>query len=283
VVHRAQVTLGDVRDSAAVRTTSHAAREAIEDVNATEDSSFLHRMMYRGAKSGLTRRLLETIRNAYFLPLIPVYGAQRDIERTLFTLAVIYGTHDNALGSIVASELQEISRALGISPAIITDYLQLADRPWEGAAPVPWRRLVGTEIPATAKADTWLQYFLELQQVYRSQAVSVEQLRRLQAEALPLLKVADAVRIKRKLAQIVAGVEEESPLVDVRKELSSRHLELGPPQWLRDQQVDKRCAAHGPRHRSAGGARRSAQLEPGAAPADRSRSAQAQRRSGLWV
>lgn len=236
-VHRAEATLGDVRESAAVRTASHAAREAIEQINDSEEAWVLHRIVYRGAKAGLSRRMLEILRRAYFLPLLARYGAQRDVERTLYTLAVTYAARDTALGALVSSELRDIAQALGISDVIIQDYIQMSRVPWSGAAAVPWNRLVSGEAPATANPETWLRYFSELQQVYRRQGVNAEQLRRLQREALLLMRVADAVRTRRKLAQILNAIAEESPLVEIEQRLGSRHPELAPPQWLRDQQV----------------------------------------------
>ena len=243
-VHRAQATLGDVRESPAVRTASHAAREAIEEVNVNEEAWFLHRVLYRGSKIVLSHRLLEVMRDAYFLPLLPRYGAQRDVERTLYTLAVIYAARDSALGSLVASELRDIAQALGISEAIITDYVQLSAEPWDRAAAVPWNRLVSSDPLPAAQAETWLRYFLELQQVYQSHGVSSEQLRKLQQNSAPLMRVADAVRTKRKLAQILNAIAEESPLVEIEDRIAKRYPELSPPQWLRDQQVAISAALH---------------------------------------
>lgn len=236
-VHRAQATLGDVRESPAVRGASHAARQTIEDVNVDENSFFIHRILYRGSKLTLTRRLLEVMRDAYFLPLLPRYGAQRDVERGLYTLAVIYASRDNALGSLVASELRDIALALGISDAIINDYVQLSAEPWDRPAAVPWNRMVSTEAAPLALADSWLRYFSELQQVYRSRSVTSEQLHKLQVGAAPLMRIADAVRTKRKLAQMLNAIAEESPLVEIEDRIGKHHPELSPPQWLRDQQA----------------------------------------------
>lgn len=236
-VHRAQATLGDVRESPAVRSASHAAREAIEIINVTENTWILHRILYRGSKTVIKDKLLETIRNAYFLPLIPRFGAQRDTERMLHTLAVVYAARDNALGSLVNSELRDIASSLAISDAVISDYVQLSDVAWAGAAAVPWNRLSSGPPPGTAQAEAWLRYFRELQQAYRVQGVTPEQLRKLQAGAVPLLRVADAVRGKRKLAQILNAIAEESPLVEIEQRIGSHHPELAPQDWLRDQQV----------------------------------------------
>jgi hypothetical protein len=62
-----------------------------------------------------------------YLPLLASFGANRDIECTLYTLAVIYAARDSALGSVVSSELRDISQALNVSEAVITDYVQLSD------------------------------------------------------------------------------------------------------------------------------------------------------------
>lgn len=236
-VHRAQATLGDVRESQAVRSASHAAREAIDVINVTEDTWVLHRILYRGSKTVIKDKLLETIRNAYFLPLLSRFGAQRDTERMLHTLAVVYAARDNALGSLVNSELRDIANSLAISDAIISDYVQLSDQAWPGAAAVPWSRLISGTPPGTAQSETWLRYFRELQQSYRAQGVSPEQLRKLQQGASPLLRVADAVRGKRKLAQMLNAISEESPLVEIEQRIGGHHPELAPPDWLRDQQV----------------------------------------------
>ncbi len=243
-VHRAQTTLGDVRESPAVRAASHAAREAIEEVNVNEEAWLLHRILYRGRKLVLTRRLLEVMRDGYFLPLLPRYGAQRDVERSLYTLAVTYAARDSALGSLVASELRDIAQALGVSDAIITDYVQLSAEPWDRAAAVPWNRLVSSDTQPAAQPETWLRYFVELQKVYQSHAVTTEQLRKLQQNAAPLMRVADAVRTKRKLAQILNAIAEESPLVEIEDRIGKRYPGLSPPQWLRDQQAAISGALH---------------------------------------
>lgn len=243
-VHRAQATLGDVRESPAVRSASHSARQAIEEVNVDENSFFIHRILYRGSKLALTRRLLEVMRDAYFLPLLQRYGAQRDVERGLYTLAVIYSSRDNALGSLVASELRDIALALGISDAIINDYVQLSAEPWERAAAVPWNRMVSTEPKSVALTDSWLRYFSELQQIYRSRNVTTEQLHKLQLGAAPLMRIADAVRTKRKLAQMLNAIAEESPLVEVEDRIGKHFPELSPPQWLRDQQAAISATLH---------------------------------------
>lgn len=236
VVHRAQATLGDVRESPAVRAAGHEARDALETLQIIERSWALHRILYRGTKRILTLRFLETIRTAYFLPLLASFGANRDIECTLYTLAVIYAARDSALGSVVSSELRDISQALNVSEAVITDYVQLSDKPWKSGAAVPWSRLVSGNIPPAHQTATWLHFFRQLQQIYRQQGVTTEQLRRLQTEATPLMRIADAVRTKRKLAQILNCIAEESPLVEIESNVGRRHMELLPPQWLRDQQ-----------------------------------------------
>lgn len=236
-VHRAEAALGDVRESPAVRAASRAARESIERVNVASEAWFLHRLLYRGTKTLLVSKLLESMRTAYFLPLLPRYGAQRDVERTLFTLAVIYAARDSALGSMVADELRDIAQALSISDVIITDYIQLSNQPWDGAAAVPWNRLINGPVPPAANPETWTRFFTQLQQVYRTQSVNAEQLRRQQLEALPLMRIADAVRTRRKLAQILNAIAEESPLVEIESRLGSHYPELVPPQWMRDQQV----------------------------------------------
>lgn len=244
VVHRAQATLGDVRESPAVRTAGHEARDALETLQIIERSWVLHRLLYRGTKRILTLRLLETIRAAYFLPLLASFGAKRDIEGTLYTLAVVYAARDSALGSVVSSELRDIAHALNVSEAVIADYVQLSDKPWKSGAAVPWSRLVSGNIPPAHQTDTWLRFFRQLQLVYRQQGVTTEQLRRLQAEATPLMRIADAVRTKRKLAQILNCIAEESPLVEIGSNLGRRHMELVPPQWLRDQQAAISAVLH---------------------------------------
>ena len=235
-VHRAEAVLGDVRESPAVRTASRAARDSIERVNVASEAWFLHRVLYRGSKTILLNKLLEAMRAAYFLPLLPRYGAQRDVERTLYTLAVIYAARDSALGSLVADQLRDIAQAINISDGVITDYVQLSAAPWEGAAAVPWNRLINGPVPPASNPETWIRFFSQIQQIYRTQALSSEQVRQKQLEALPLLRVADSVRTRRKLAQILNAIADESPLVEIQTRIGSHFPELSPPQWLRDQQ-----------------------------------------------
>ena len=236
-VHRAQVTLGDVRESPAVRTASHEAREALDVLNVTEGTWAIHNVLYRGSRMLVKDKFLETTRNAYFLPLLGRFGAQRDTERTLHTLAVIYAARDNALGSLVNSELRDIANSLEISDAVITDYINMSEQGWQSAAAVPWQRLLSGAPPAAAQPQTWLRFFREVQQAYRLQGVTPEQLRQLQQSSAPLLRVADAVRGKRKLAQMLNAIAEESPLVEIEQRVGAHHPELAPKEWLRDQQA----------------------------------------------
>ena len=236
-VKRAEGALGDVRESPAVRTASRETREALDVLQVTEGAWALHEVFYRGAKALVKSRFLKTTREAYFFPLIKRFGAQRDTERMLHTLAVIYASRDSALGALVNSELSDIANSLEISDAILTDYTNLSDQAYETAVTVPWARLLSGPAPTAAQPETWKRFFRELQQVYRAQAVTPEQLRQLQQGAAPLLRVADAVRGKRKLAQMLKAISEESPLVEIETRIGAHHPELRPPDWLRDQQA----------------------------------------------
>lgn len=235
-VKRAHEKMGVSSESIAVRAAEKVARKEVTDVLATDHRWLLCHMMYGHEKEQLPERLLGAIRQGYLLPMLDRFGAQRDIDRTLYTLGIIYSSHDNPLGGLINAQQQDVTSLLELPEGIIRDYIDLSDSPWTGSPPVAWSRLLSQHqtSPATS-IQPWLTYFSALEIAVREKVVTPEQIRRLQQASAPLLHVTDAVRRDRMLGQIYHLLLEESPILEVLKPLADTHLTLSPPPWLRDQ------------------------------------------------
>jgi hypothetical protein len=68
--------------------------------------------------------LVDSLRNATELP-----PEQRHPEQALYAAALLYASHDDELGHLVADRLDEWAGAVGLERSLVTDYLQLA-RPY---------------------------------------------------------------------------------------------------------------------------------------------------------
>lgn len=235
-VKRAHDKAGVSSESVAVRAAEKVARKEVTDVLATDKRWLICHLMYGREKEQLPESLLGAIRQGYLLPMLEKFGAQRDIDRTLYTLGIIYSSRDNPLGGLINAQQQDVTTLLELPDGIIRDYIELTETPWTGSPAVAWSRLLSQHqtSPATS-IQPWLTYFSALEIAVREKVVTPEQIRRLQQASAPLLHVTDAVRRDRMLGQIYHLLLEESPILEVLKPLADTHLTLSPPPWLRDQ------------------------------------------------
>lgn len=146
----------------------------------------------------LEQRLSEGLRQRYILPKLQQVmnstAEQQPHRRSLYLLAVLYATRDNALGIRIQQQKRHWAEATALDDEFLSTYVQNTTRPYEGQPPLASLHALVVKDPAD-NARTWQAFIQKLNTVITQNApLTPEQLAPLKNEAGQLLKALEVIQ-----------------------------------------------------------------------------------------
>lgn len=237
-VQRARSGTGPANESEVVRRADLRASQHMDTLFQDETRFFGLRALYKRDKRELRHRFVAALREGYLLPVLDAAVRQRSRDRILHTLAAVYATRDNTLGTLMRTRAQEFAQSLGVPQDSAVRYVRYGDLPFTEVvlASPPLARDDGVQASrrrAAASTESWQRLVSTLAQDLERPYLTLPELQARQAEAKALLEVIAQIRTDGTLRQIYRMLAEESPL-DVVKLFGADGGTIEPLPWLAD-------------------------------------------------
>ncbi|MCB1135361.1 MAG: hypothetical protein KDK78_03735, partial [Chlamydiia bacterium] len=162
---------------------------------------------FREDERKVARAFTEKVRDNLLLPALKQsLLVDKDSQKSLYLMGLLYASHDNKLGELVSGNVTAWAIRSGLPASLLHSYVGMAEHPWSEELSQDSLKAVDTLAPRSQVED-WEAFFKDLKSLSQEEVITRNVLKSVQDGASKLLEASSRLEKDELTDQILVGLE----------------------------------------------------------------------------